>query len=366
MRFYIPTDIYVEKNCVANHRQDIINMGKRAFIVTGRHSAKRNGSLEDVLTVLTQAGISYDIFDGVEENPSVETVVKAAGIGRTFQADYVIGIGGGSPLDAAKAISLLIANPQEDGSCLYESRKLNYLPIVAIPTTCGTGSEATPVSVLTDHARQIKKSIPYKIFPTLSLVDGKYLASAKKSLIVGTAVDALAHMVESYLNSKSNLYNRVFPEYGLKLWAKNKEALRSEEPLSESQYELLMLASTIAGMAITHTGTGLPHGMSYDLTYHYHIPHGPACGYFLGAYMEVCSGPCPEDVRRILDWLDMKDLEEFSAYIRSLIGTCEIEKEAREKFIAAMEHNEGKLSAAPCQVTPADVRYIYDRSLITK
>lgn len=366
MRFYIPSDIYVEKNCVLNHRQDIIAMGKRAYIVTGRHSARVNGSLDDVLTVLTEAGISYEIFDEVEENPSVETIVKAAEIGRDFQADYVIGIGGGSPLDASKAIALLIANPEEDGSCLYETRKLDHLPLVAIPTTCGTGSEATPVSVLTNHAKKMKKSIPYKIFPALSLVDGKYLASARKSLIVNTAVDALAHMIESYLNSKSNLYNRLFPEYGMKLWARNKDALLSEEPFNESQYELLMLVSTIAGMAIAHTGTGLPHGMSYDLTYHYNVPHGPACGYFLGAYMEVCSRQCPEDVNKILDLLEMKDLDEFSAYIRSLIGTYEIDREAKETFIAAMEHNEGKLSAAPCPVAPEDVRYIYDKSLITR
>ena len=366
MRFYVPSDIYVEKNCVLNHRQDIIAMGQRAFIVTGRHSARRNGSLDDVVSVLTKAGIPYEIFDEVEENPSVETIVKAAQMGRDFHADYVIGIGGGSPLDASKAIALLIANPEEDGSCLYEARKLGHLPVVAVPTTCGTGSEATPVSVLTNHAKKIKKSIPYKIFPALALVDGKYLASARKSLIVNTAVDALAHMVESYLNSKSNLYNRLFPEYGIKLWAENKEALLSEEPLDEKQYELLMLVATIAGMAIAHTGTGLPHGMSYDLTYHYNVPHGPACGYFLGAYMEVCSRQCPEDVNRILELLGMKDLDEFSAYITNLIGTYEIDKEAKETFIAAMEHNEGKLSAAPCPVTPEDVRYIYDKSLITK
>ena len=366
MRFYVPSDIYVEKNCVLNHRQNIISMGQRAFIVTGRHSARRNGSLDDVVSVLTEAGIPYEIFDEVEENPSVETIVKAAQMGRDFHADYVIGIGGGSPLDASKAIALLIANPEEDGSCLYEARKLGHLPVVAVPTTCGTGSESTPVSVLTNHAKKIKKSIPYKIFPALALVDGKYLASARKSLIVNTAVDALAHMVESYLNSKSNLYNRLFPEYGIKLWAENKEALLSEEPLDEKQYELLMLVATIAGMAIAHTGTGLPHGMSYDLTYHYNVPHGPACGYFLGAYMEVCSRQCPEDVNRILELLGMKDLDEFSAYITNLIGTYEIDKEAKETFIAAMEHNEGKLSAAPCPVTPEDVRYIYDKSLITK
>ena len=188
MRFYVPTDIYVEKNCVVNHARDLAALGKRAFIITGRHSAKANGSLNDVISVLEKEGIPYRIFDQVEENPSVETIVKAAETGKEFRGDFLIGIGGGSPLDAAKAIGLLMANPDKDESCLYQAQDLSHLPVAAIPTTCGTGSEATPVSVLTNHQMKVKKSIPYKIFPALALVDGKYLASAKKSLIVNTAV----------------------------------------------------------------------------------------------------------------------------------------------------------------------------------
>ena len=363
MRFYVPTDIYVEKNCVINHKKELAGLGRRAFIITGRNSARANGSLLDVTSVLEEAGIAYEVFDRVEENPSVETVAAAAEEGKRFGGDFVIGIGGGSPIDAAKAIALLMANPQENEDCLYQAKDLDHLPVAAIPTTCGTGAEATPVSVLTNHKKQIKKSIPYKIFPALALVDGKYLASAKKHLIVNTAVDALAHLIESYLNTKSNLYNRMFSEYGLKLWAGNRDSLHLEGPLDEDRYESLMLVAAIAGMAIAHTGTGLPHGMSYDLTYFYGVPHGKACGYFLGAYMEMCSLHRPEEVRAVLDLLSMEDLQEFYQEIRSLIGTYEIDEEAKERFIRAMSVNEGKLSAAPWKVAPEEVRRIYDISL---
>ncbi len=362
MRFFLPTDIYVEKNCVANHKKEILAMGQKAFIVTGRHSAKANGSLNDITTVLEEGGIPYAIFDQVEENPSVETVVSAAAMGKEFGADYLIGIGGGSPIDAAKAISLLMANPNETGDCLYNAKELSYLPIIAVPTTCGTGTEATPVSVLTSHEKATKKSIPYKIFPKLSLVDGKYLACASKKLIVSTAVDALAHSIESYLHIKSDVYNSMFPEYALKLWAENKEALTKEEPLTEKQYELLMLTSTIAGMAITLTGTTVPHGISYDLTYNYGIPHGKACGYTLASYMEVCTKFCKAKVDNILTILGMKDIREFRSYITGLIGSYSLTKESRDKFVNAMEHNEGKLSVAPGSFTPEDVAYLYDSS----
>lgn len=363
MRFFVPSDIYVEENCVANHKKDILAMGKKAFIITGRHSAKANGSLDDVLSILKEYDVAYAIFDQVEENPSVETVVKAAAMGKEFGADYVIGIGGGSPVDAAKAISLLMANPEEDESCLYQAKDLSYLPILAIPTTCGTGTEATPVSVLTNHKMQTKKSIPYKIFPALSLVDGKYLKGASASLIISTAVDALAHSIESYLNVKSNLYNRMLSEYAIRLWNKNKEALTAEEPLTNKQYENLMLASTIAGMAITHTGTSLPHGMSYDLTYNYGVPHGKACGYFLPAYMEICTNYVKEDVDAILSLLEMDSIETFASYLKDLLGSYSITAEARDRFVEAMSHNQGKLSAVPGAITPEEVAYIYNASL---
>lgn len=367
MRFFVPSDIYVEKNCVINHKKDILAMGKRAFIITGRHSAKANGSLDDVLSILEENGIAYEIFSEVEENPSVETVVKAATIGKAFQADYLIGIGGGSPIDASKAISLLMANPEEDEECLYNAKDLGYLPILAIPTTCGTGTEATPVSVLTNHKKGIKKSIPYKIFPKLSLVDGKYLKAASKGLIINTAVDALAHSLESYINSKSDVYNRMFPEYALKLWGDQKNLLLEDGPLTDDQYEMLMLASTISGMAITHTGTGLPHGMSYDLTYHFGVPHGKACGYFLPAFLEVASRYVPEDVSHILTLLGMKDLEEFSSFLKNLLGDYSISKESRDTFVTAMATNEAKLSAFPGPIKPEEVAYMYDASLeITK
>ena len=364
MRFYIPADVYVEKDCVKNHAKDILALGSKALIVTGKHSAKGNGSLKEVLNVLHAGNLPYSVFDEVEENPSVETVARAAALGKSLAADFVIGIGGGSPIDAAKAIALLMANPQETEAVLYTPKPLKALPLLAIPTTCGTGTEATPAAVLTNRKGGFKKSIAHKIFPTLSLVDGKYLAFAKKELMVNTAVDALAHLVESYLNSQSNVYNRMFPEYGLKLWEQNKDALLSNAPIDEKLYENLMLASTLAGMSIAHTSTAVPHGMSYDLTFNFNVPHGKAVGYFLAAYVEACEKSVPKDVRTILDLLKLKDSAEFADMVKRLIGTYEISRATVKNFAERMSENSSKLKLAPCELSKEAVWEIYEKSLV--
>ena len=99
MHFFDPTNTYAEKNCVKNHKKELLALGTRAFVITGHSSSKKNGSLDDVIAVLEEASVPYQIFNEIEENPSVETVVRAAEIGKEFKADFVIGIGGGSPLD---------------------------------------------------------------------------------------------------------------------------------------------------------------------------------------------------------------------------------------------------------------------------
>ena len=399
MRFYVPTDIYVEKDCVKNHAKEMLAVGKRALIVTGHSSAKANGSLNDVTEVLNDGGVAYQIFDEVEENPSTDTVRKGAQIARESNADFIIGIGGGSAIDAAKAMALLIVNPGLNADDLHKtpSHPLDHAPVVAVPTTCGTGSEATPVAIITNHKINLKKSIPHRIFPVLALVDGKYLASAKKQLIVNTAVDALAHMVESILNVHSNTLNRMCPEYGLKLWGECKEALigngecskncaatdgenvapargnaaaqkatQDAAPIDASLYEKLMLTSTIAGMSIAMTSTAVPHGMSYDLTLHAGVPHGPAVGYFLAAYVEICHKKVPNDVEKVLSLLGLQSVEEFAEMLRKLIGTCTVTRELRDKFAAAMKVNRSKLDLVPGGITPEEVEYIYDKSLMVK
>lgn len=311
----IPTDIYIENGAVKNHGGEIAELGKKAMIVTGRYSSAVNGSLDDVKAVLESQGIGYVIYNDIEENPSVETVYTAATAAVKYGVDMFVAVGGGSPMDASKAISMLAKNGivcenaefSESESVvkaekcelsdsiakveelLYTPAKLPFYPIVCVPTTCGTGSEATPYSILTSHIKQTKKSIAHKIFPSLALVDYSYLKTSSYSGMKSTCVDALAHMIESRLNTNANAFSRAYAEDGMKLWASCKGCLETEERfahMTDDEFSTFMQASVLAGMAIAYTGTSIPHGLSYTLTYENGVPHGKAVGVFLSGFLK--------------------------------------------------------------------------------
>lgn len=364
MDFYMPTKVHVEKNCVKKHAKELTSIGTKALIVTGRNSSKRNGSLNDVTRALSAEGVLYVIFDEIEENPSVETVMKAAALGIEEHVDFVIGIGGGSPMDAAKGIALMIANPNENASLLYESRNVSALPVVAVPTTAGTGSEVTPYAVLTRHDLQTKQSMSHRVFPLLALVDFSYLAFASRDILVCTAIDALAHLIESYLNTKTNTYNRMTTEYALRLWGSVKDVLLTDDNVSDADYQTFMLASTIAGMAISHTGTSLPHGMSYYLTYEKNIPHGNAVGIFLPAFIEMFEDK--EQVKRLLTLLGFKNEKAFAKYITSLFEDVIITEADLDRYVTGMMSNQKKLANYPFTMTDEKFYKIFRNSLRVK
>lgn len=345
MDFYMPTKVHMEKDCIKKHTKELTALGTKALIVTGHSSSKKNGSLTAVTEALSSEGVLYVIFDEIEENPSIETVMKAQALGIEEHVDFVIGIGGGSPMDASKAIALMIANPNENASVLYESRLLPHLPVAAVPTTAGTGSEVTPYAILTIHSEKTKRSISHRIFPVLALVDFTYLASASRDVLVCTAIDALAHLIESYLNTKTNVYNRMMTEYGLRIWGSIKDALLDNDTPSEATYQALMMASTIAGMAISHTGTSLPHGLSYYLTYEQNIPHGNAVGIFLPAFLDVFEDK--DQVKRLLSLLDFKNEKAFTKYIDNLFEMVTVAEDDVERYIEGMMSNKAKLANYP-------------------
>lgn len=337
MKFYMPVRLYDEPECVARHGEDLASLGRKALIVTGHKSAERNGALGDVCMALEMYGTEYCIFSGVEENPSVETVRKAAMRGKEAGCDYVIGIGGGSPIDAAKAAAFLLKQQDPETADLYDaSIPTEAVPVAAVPTTCGTGSEVTGVSVLTLHENKTKKSIPHKIFPTLALVDGKYLANAKMSMIVNTSIDALAHMMESYLSIQADAYSRALVIEGLKIWSSVKDVLDGTRPIDELDYGTLMRASTFAGMAIAQTGTSIPHALSYIVTYDDQVRHGPACGLFLSRFVKEAY---EEDSTPLMEAAGFADTDAFDAWLMNLLKDITVRKETLQRAYDAVKED---------------------------
>jgi len=354
MFFKIPTLVYQQENCVIAHGKDIAKFGKTALIVTGK-SSNKNGSLNDVTTALKEHNICYYVVDTVQENPPVESVMEMRNQFLDKNIDFVIGLGGGSAIDSAKAVAVMLYFKEEDETFLYKPlSEYKYLPVVAIPTTCGTGSEVTGACVITRNDKKTKQSISSRVYPQLALVDSKYLESMPLNILCNTAVDALAHMIETVINTTATKYSDMVAFEGLKYWQKCKEVLTGKKANHED-YENLMLASTLGGMSIAHGGTSLPHGASYTVTYNTKMPHGKACGYFLYGYMKYAD---QELVGRILKTLDFENLEQFKDFI---VGICHIEKLPNEILELALEElasNEKKLSFCPYDTSKETIRKV--------
>jgi alcohol dehydrogenase len=273
-------------------------------------------------------------------------IMKVRDLGVQEQVDFVIGIGGGSPMDAAKAIALMIAQKDKGGDYLYKAGDDTALPVVEVPTTCGTGSEVTPYAILTVHERRTKASLPHRIYPVYALVDGKYLLTAGRNILVNTSIDALGHFIESYINSNATDYSHMLCEYGMGVWRSAKSVLIGAD-ITAQECDTLLLASTLAGMAITHTGTSLPHGLSYYLTYEKGIPHGKAVGYFLPGYLAE-AGPLVR--KKVLELTGFPDIQYFAAFIHKLLGEMDAEEALIQKAVSGLLANETKLRNTPYPV----------------
>ncbi len=352
MEFFMPTKVYNEKNVIRNHAREIALLGNKALIVTGKTSAKKCGALDDVISALKSQNIGCSLYSDIEENPSIETVMRARDFGISQGADFVIGIGGGSPMDAAKAIALMMKHGDKGPDYLYlKNADSSALPIVAIPTTCGTGSEVTGISVLTIHERKTKSGMPHTLFPTLSLIDSRYLTFAPIGIIRSTAMDALCHLIESEINSDANDFSRMLSDSGLKLFSKVKKCLLSGD-ISEGEYEYLLRMSTLAGMSIAHTGTSLPHGLSYTLTYSMGVPHGIACGTFLKGYLDASyENGADESVRKILTFTGFSSTDEINNFFENTCGKAETSNDILKAAVNQVFENKSKLEKAPFPVS---------------
>lgn len=282
----LPVKIVSGKDCIKSNA-DLLKLGKTAFIVTGKNGARLSGALGDVCDTLGSLGIIYRIMDNVAENPPLETCYKGGRMAAEIGADFVIGIGGGSAIDAAKAVAAFATNQEISMDELFDpdKRTQKALPIIAIPTTSGTGSEANSYSVLSLPDGLRKKTFSARdSWPTVAFLDPKYTYSLSTDQTMSTALDAFAHVLESYLSPKSTEISELLSLYA----ANNIWSIIKNDPdeFTEEMHEILLCASCAAGIAISITGTGFPHPLGYSLTMLHGIPHGRACAIFDGDFIK--------------------------------------------------------------------------------
>jgi len=363
-KYLMPTQIYFGIDVVLNNKKVFDKLGRKALIVTGRQSAKKNGSYDDVRQALSESGIEHILFDEVEENPSLETIEKGSDIGKKKNVDFVIGIGGGSPMDAAKAIALFIKNPGVNKDNIFSAGKLDSIPVVAVPTTSGTGSEVTQYSIVTSNKEKTKKNLGQSIFPTVAFIDYKYTYNLPDNITVNTAIDAFTHLTEGYLNTNCTYMSEIYGEKGFELFKYCFEKLVKKDFDKEFR-EKVMLASVMGGIQISQTGTSLPHGMGYPLTYFKGLPHGLANGVLTIEYLK--SFRDQTKIRKMLNLLGFNTIEEMEDVFNSLIDIkIDITEEEIKEYSKQFISNKNKLKNHPEEVNLEDIIRIYSKSLLNK
>ncbi|MFD3158487.1 iron-containing alcohol dehydrogenase family protein [Haloimpatiens sp. FM7330] len=361
-QYLMSTKVLYGKDIIIKEAELFKKFGKKAFIVTGKSSSKKNGSLNDVVNALKKNNIEYCIFDNVEENPSLEMIDEAAQIGREENVDFIIGIGGGSPLDSSKGIGVLLKNKNANVEDLYNEPKLDSIPIIAVPTTAGTGSEVTPYAIFTNHKIKTKKNFMHRVFPKIAFLDAKYLMHTPYNVTVNTCVDALSHLVEGYLSSKANILSDAAAEKGMRLFGECIPYIKENNFTYEVRKKLLLI-STLAGMVIAQSGTSLPHGMGYPLTYFHGIPHGKANGLLLKAYLEFCEDK--KKVESILECIRMNNTDELGELLNEILGKENfVSEDEINEYTNSMINNKGKLKNHPYKVNREDIFKIYKESLM--
>lgn len=284
MNHYMPVRLITGKGCVTAAKKELAALGERCLILTGKRGAKLCGALDDVISVLDELKTAWKHVDIIGQNPKFSDCAKAAEEAIAFGAQFIIGIGGGSPLDAAKCTAVLAANA---GMTQKEFYTLPWpgrpLAVAAVGTTAGTGSEVTRVTVITTLEGKKKSIKDDSIYPKLALGDYTYTSTLPEDFTRSTAIDAMAHCMESYFCRSANELSRTHAIRGIRILLDvfRKMEKSGVESLDPQDREALYNASIYGGLAINVTGTTMPHTTGYLLTDQYGIVHGTACAVFL-------------------------------------------------------------------------------------
>ena len=347
---YMSAKLVTGPGCVRSSAKELAKLGKVCLIATGKTSARVSGALQDVTETLEGNGQSWVLYDGIGQNPRLTDCMAAAEKAIAAGADFVLGIGGGSVLDAAKCIAVLAANPGMTQAQLYAFDWAKApLKIVAVGTTAGTGSEVTKVSVITTPDGRKKSFHHEAIFPALSLGDPTYTMTLSPMVTRATAVDVLAHCAESFFSRSANHLSRCYAVEGIRLLLPVFRAMAETgfENLDYKTREKLYCASIYGGLAINITGTCFPHTMGYLLTESFGIPHGTACAVFQKDFYEYNKSVVPELAAEYLERIGCTE-EEYFYLLETVTPPCDI---TMDEDLIASSHSRwvGNGSMAKCQ-----------------
>ncbi len=271
--FGMPDHIVIGENALEDAKVYLNECGKKACIVTGKHVVKSD-MMAKLVEALEACNISYVVFDGITGEPTDIMIEQGIQVYKENTCDFCIGIGGGSPLDAAKAIAAMITNEGTIADYMGRMITKKVPPIVAIPTTAGTGSEATKMTIVTDTKKNIKMLLKGDVLvPNLAIVDPTFTLSSPKSITAATGLDALTHAIESYTSKRAFCMTDTLAIASIKRIMKYLPiAYRNgNDAVAREQ---MAIAALEAGVCINNSSVTLVHGMSRPIGALFHVPHG--------------------------------------------------------------------------------------------
>ena len=377
--FSVPQEIIVGKGSLARLPEAAEKLGgKHGFIISGPHLNKM-GIVASCSESLENAGIKVDAYTETEGNPSVETVEKAAAAFCKSGADFIIALGGGSPMDVAKAVGVVA---RYGGSITeYEGGGRvpgDIIPLIAIPTTAGTGSEVTAFSVITDHSRNYKLTVfSYKLIPAYAILDPELLTTAPVSVAAACGIDAMVHALEAYISKDASPFSDAMAEKALELIGKNIRRYVADRMDIEAA-EAMITGSLFAGIAFSWARLGDVHAMSHPVSAYFDVPHGVANAILLptiveynaladrGKYLKLfnCISLTPASEAEFEPFMLVDLLTELNEQL-GIPGSLGEVGVTADKFDAMADDamKSGNIAVNPRSTIKKDVLFLYEKAL---
>lgn len=373
-KYFLPVNIEFGSGKVAKAGELTKPYGKKALIVTGHSSAKKSGLYDKVKDSLKAEGIDSVLFDKVAQNPLTTTAAEGAVFAKENGCDVVVAIGGGSIMDCAKAIAFLAVNNGDVSDYIFGKKASDTaLPIILIPTTCGTGSEGNGFAVLTNPDNGDKKSLRCNaIVAKVSIVDPECMMTMPKYVLASVGFDALCHNMEAYTSKIAQPFTDALSLYAVDLIAHNLVDVYKGTGSKES-WEKITLASTIGGMVINTAGVTLAHGMEHPASGLKDIVHGKGLAALTPTIIEASYQGAPEKFAKLAKLFGGEKAENLAGKVRELLEDIELtctlsDLGIEEKDIPWMAENCMKVSAPsiannPVVFSQEEIAEIYKKAL---
>lgn len=372
--YYLPVNIIFGAGSIDLLGKECKKYGGKVLIVTGENSTKKSGLLDKAITLLKKENLECEVFDKVKKNPLITTVYEGVNISIEKDIDVVLGLGGGSVMDASKSIAFMSKNNGDISDYIYGKKFSDKaLPLILVPTTCGTGSEGNCFSVLTNPENNDKKSLrTNSLIAKTSIIDPNLMMTMPKHILASVGFDAMCHNMEGYISNIASPFTDIYSYYGIKLLSEN--LLKVYEDYNDKKaWESVSLGSLIGGMVINSAGVCAAHGLEHPASGLRDIVHGQGLAALTPIIMDMTYEYSKKKFKDISNLLGGNQASEVSAQIVDLLDSLGLNiglssLGIKEEDITWMSENALKVSLPSIKNNPREfnleeIKEIYKKSM---